>query len=134
MRPCQTGRNGRGHRSGTGQISPVCWRNADRPGVLKHLVGADIDREFNNPLQNALLNTDVARVADRMLTQDKLRMAVVGPHRALFGTDAPYGFHGADHSYDYAHIKNWIERLPVRSADIDRILGDTAARLLTDAR
>jgi predicted TIM-barrel fold metal-dependent hydrolase len=29
-------------------------------------------------------------------------VAVMGPERCLYGTDAPYGFHGDDGSYDYA--------------------------------
>lgn len=61
-------------------------------------------------------------------------VAVIGPHRALFGTDAPYGFHESDHSYDYGHIKSWVERLPCRATDIDRIFGDNVLELLSEAR
>lgn len=59
-------------------------------------------------------------------------VAAIGPERALYGTDAPYGFHD-DHdpnSYPYGHIKGWIERLPVGSGDIDRVLGVNANELL----
>jgi len=59
---------------------------------------------------------------------------VVGPHRALYGTDAPYGFHEADHSYDYGHIKGWVHRLPERAGDIDRVLGDNVVALLSEHR
>lgn len=59
-------------------------------------------------------------------------VAAVGPERTLYGTDAPYGFHDehdAD-SYPYRHIKGWVERLPLRSGDIDRVLGVNANELL----
>jgi predicted TIM-barrel fold metal-dependent hydrolase len=61
-------------------------------------------------------------------------VAAVGPHRALYGTDAPYGFHEPDHSYDYDHIKGWVHRLPVPARDIDRILGDNVETLLAEKR
>ena len=54
--------------------------------------------------------------------------------KTLYGTDAPYGFHQPDHSYDYNHIKGWVERLPCRAADVDRIFGDNVEELLGDAR
>jgi uncharacterized protein len=40
----------------------------------------------------------------------------MGPERCLYGTDAPYGFHEADGTYDYGEIKGWVERMPVASA------------------
>ncbi len=47
----------------------------------------------------------------------------MGPDRCLYGTDAPYGFHGEDGTYDYGEIRRWVERLPVSSAMRDRIFG-----------
>jgi predicted TIM-barrel fold metal-dependent hydrolase len=61
-------------------------------------------------------------------------VAAVGPERALYGTDAPYGFEGADHAYDYTHIKTWVQRLPCTSGEIDRILADNARTLLAERR
>jgi predicted TIM-barrel fold metal-dependent hydrolase len=61
-------------------------------------------------------------------------VAVVGPERALYGTDAPYGFPERDHSYDYTHIKGWIERLPCRADGIDRILGANILEWLPEIR
>lgn len=68
------------------------------------------------------------------LSERLVRRAVkaVGFERALFGTDAPYGFHEPDHSYDYRHIKTWVERLPLRSGQTDRVLADNAEELLRD--
>lgn len=48
----------------------------------------------------------------------------MGPERCLYGTDAPYGFHEADESYDYGAIKGWIERLPLGTAARERIFAD----------
>lgn len=61
-------------------------------------------------------------------------VAVVGPERALFGTDAPYGFPGADRSYDYTRIRGWIERMPYRAAEIERMLGGNVEELLAGHR
>ncbi|MEZ4399140.1 MAG: amidohydrolase family protein [Kofleriaceae bacterium] len=58
---------------------------------------------------------------DEALVRDCV--AAVGPHRVLYGTDAPYGFHGPDGGYDYGAIRGWVQRLPVPARDIDRVLG-----------
>lgn len=50
-------------------------------------------------------------------------VAAMGPERCLYGTDAPYGFHVEDGSYDYGEIKRWVERLPVGSAKREAIFG-----------
>jgi predicted TIM-barrel fold metal-dependent hydrolase len=47
----------------------------------------------------------------------------MGPERCLYGTDAPYGFHEADGSYDYGEIRRWVERMPVSAEMRGRILG-----------
>ena len=56
----------------------------------------------------------------------------VGPARVLYGTDAPYGFHDSAGHYDYGAIRGWVERLPVPSRDIERVLGDNVLQLLGD--
>lgn len=72
-------------------------------------------------------------VSSPYLSERLVRKAVqaVGPGRVLYGTDAPYGFHGTDGSYDYAAIKGWVERLPLRAGDVDRVLGDNVLELLS---
>ena len=50
-------------------------------------------------------------------------VAAMGPERCLYGTDAPYGFHQGDGSYDYGEIKRWVERMPVSSTEVERMLG-----------
>jgi predicted TIM-barrel fold metal-dependent hydrolase len=61
-------------------------------------------------------------------------VAAMGPARCLYGTDAPYGFHDADGTYDYGEIKRWVERLAVSSAEREAILGGNFARILDAAR
>lgn len=69
---------------------------------------------------------------DEALVRDAV--AAVGPARVLYGTDAPYGFHDPGGAYDYGAIRGWVERLPTRASEIDRILGDNALRLLARDR
>jgi len=57
-------------------------------------------------------------------------VAAVGPERCLYGTDAPYGFEAADHSYDYGEIKGWVERLPLSSVHREAILGSNYLSLV----
>lgn len=54
----------------------------------------------------------------------------MGPERCLYGTDAPYGFHAGDGSYDYGRIKGWVERMPVSSSAREGILGDNFRAIL----
>jgi predicted TIM-barrel fold metal-dependent hydrolase len=61
-------------------------------------------------------------------------VAVCGPERALFGTDAPYGFPAADHSYDYSRIRGWIERMPCRATEVERMLGGNIEAFLGERR
>jgi predicted TIM-barrel fold metal-dependent hydrolase len=60
-------------------------------------------------------------------------VAAMGPERCLFGTDAPYGFHEGDGSYDYGEIRRWIERMPVSAAMRDRMLGGNFCELVPSA-
>jgi predicted TIM-barrel fold metal-dependent hydrolase len=71
-------------------------------------------------LSSPYINEKLARAA----------VAAMGPERCLYGTDAPYGFHADDGSYDYGEIRRWVERMPVRSDKIERMLGGTFGELL----
>jgi predicted TIM-barrel fold metal-dependent hydrolase len=57
----------------------------------------------------------------------------MGPERCLYGTDAPYGFHEDDGSYDYGEIRRWVERMPVSSAMQERIFGANFCELVPAA-
>lgn len=75
-------------------------------------------------------------VSSPYLSEDLVRraVAVAGPARVLYGTDAPYGFPGDDDTYDYGAIKRWVERLPCTGVEIDRMLGDNVLELLAEQR
>jgi predicted TIM-barrel fold metal-dependent hydrolase len=75
---------------------------------------------------NVLLDVSSPYLDEKLVRR---AVATLGPQRMLYGTDAPYGFHGPDHSYDYTHIKAWVERLPCSARNIERILGTNALEL-----
>lgn len=66
---------------------------------------------------------------DEELARDAVR--VMGPDRCLYGTDSPYGFHDEKDTYDYMHIRGWVERMPLSAADTDAVLGGNFLRLLS---
>jgi predicted TIM-barrel fold metal-dependent hydrolase len=47
----------------------------------------------------------------------------MGARRCLYGTDAPYGFHEEDKSYNYEEIKGWVERMSLGSEEQEMIFG-----------
>jgi predicted TIM-barrel fold metal-dependent hydrolase len=53
----------------------------------------------------------------------------LGADRCLFGTDGPYGLHGADGTYDYGLIKIRIEQLFPVEKERRLILGEKFARI-----
>lgn len=55
----------------------------------------------------------------------------LGPRRCLYGTDAPYGFHEPDKSYDYGEIKGWVERMPITSSEKELIFGGNFQEILS---
>ncbi len=82
---------------------------------------------YKNALPN--LHVDLSSpYIDEALARDAV--AAMGPERCLFGTDAPYGFHEEDGSYDYGTIRGWVERMPVSAAQVDAMLGPNFAALI----
>lgn len=65
---------------------------------------------------------------DEALVRDTV--AMMGPERCLYGTDAPYGFQ-TDDGYDYGEIKRWIDRLPVAATKKDGIFGGTFGAMIS---
>jgi predicted TIM-barrel fold metal-dependent hydrolase len=57
-------------------------------------------------------------------------VAAMGAARCLYGTDSPYGFHADDGSYDYDAIKRWVERLPVSTAERERVFSSNFCEIL----
>jgi predicted TIM-barrel fold metal-dependent hydrolase len=60
-------------------------------------------------------------------------VAALGPQRTIYGTDSPYGF-VRDDSYDYLHVKRWIDQLTVPEDAREDILGGTFARILSNVQ
>ncbi|HTM22847.1 MAG TPA: amidohydrolase family protein, partial [Kofleriaceae bacterium] len=97
--------------------------------IFAHAGMPHFDRMWGRVRQRPNLYVDLS---SPYLSERLIRDAVgaLGPRRALYGTDAPYGFPAADHSYDYGAIKRWVERLPGRATEIDRMLGGNVEELL----
>jgi predicted TIM-barrel fold metal-dependent hydrolase len=82
---------------------------------------------------NPNLHLDVSSpYLDEKLVRNAVR--AVGPERALYGTDAPYGFPAEDHTYDYGRIRGWVERLPCRTGEIELLLGGNAETFMAEHR
>ena len=63
---------------------------------------------------------------------EPLRRAAVnamGPGKCLYGTDGPFGYPGEDRLYDHGAILAEIDRLPIRSAEKEKILWKNFADL-----
>jgi predicted TIM-barrel fold metal-dependent hydrolase len=73
-------------------------------------------------LSSPYLNEDLVRAA----------VKVMGPQRCLYGTDSPYGFQ-SEGSYDYGHIRGWVERLPISEAERAAIFSDNFLQILSAA-
>ncbi|HRS98208.1 MAG TPA: amidohydrolase family protein [Smithella sp.] len=80
------------------------------------------------PLENVYLDLSQTSYTSEKATQKVFDL--LGPDRLIFGTDGPYGFHGADHQYDYGFIKRRIERLFSDPEVRSKLLGGNFARLV----
>lgn len=107
--------------------------------IFAHAGMPHFGRMWPDIAENRNLRVDLS---SPYLDEKLVRRAVraIGPERSLFGTDAPYGFHQPGSTpdshgpYDYFHIKGWVERLPCRAGEIDRILGGNVEEFLAEAR
>ncbi len=81
--------------------------------------GRDLPNLFVD-LSSPYIDEELARAAVKAL----------GHRRCLYGTDAPYGFPLADHSYDYRRIRGWVEDMPLTSREREDVLGENARELL----
>lgn len=71
-------------------------------------------------LSSPYINEGLARAA----------VKAMGADRCLYGTDAPYGFSDEHHGYDYNEIRGWVERMPVSSAEIEKIFAGNFLSLI----
>ncbi len=75
-------------------------------------------------LSSPYLDERVARAA----------VETMGAQRCLYGTDAPYGFHDGDKTYDYGEIRAWVERMKLGSAEQERVFGGNFSEIVGDGR
>ena len=101
--------------------------------IFAHAGMPHFGRMWDDVRRNPNLHIDLSSpyLSERLVRR---AVAAVGPERALYGTDAPYGFPDAADTYDYLHIKGWVYRLDCRDAEVDRIMGDTVEELLSGHR
>jgi predicted TIM-barrel fold metal-dependent hydrolase len=101
--------------------------------IFAHAGMPHFGRMWNEVRDNANLRVDLSSpyLDERLVRQ---AVAALGPHRALYGTDAPYGFHLPDDTYNYGHIKGWVERMPNSASDVDWMLGANVEELLSEKR
>jgi uncharacterized protein len=77
------------------------------------------------PMKNVYMD-----LSQTTYTSDKATLKTVdmfGADRLFFGTDGPFGFHGADHRYDYGFIKRRIERMFPEPEVREKLLGGSFA-------
>lgn len=101
--------------------------------VFAHAGMPHFARMWADIRKNPHLSVDVSSpyLSERLV---RGAVRVLRPEQVLFGTDAPYGFHAHDGSYDYGHVKGWVERLSLPARQIERVLGDNIARLIAESR
>jgi predicted TIM-barrel fold metal-dependent hydrolase len=80
------------------------------------------------PMKNVYMDLSQTTYTSEKATRQALEM--FGPDRLFFGTDGPFGFHDADHQYDYGFIKRRIERMFHDSKVRERLLGGSFADMV----
>jgi predicted TIM-barrel fold metal-dependent hydrolase len=90
--------------------------------------------EYSNTWKKILPRKNVyLDLSQTSYTSERATREVVdylGVDRLFYGTDGPYGFHGADHKYDYGFIKRRIERLFPDRVVQSRLLGDNFSEVV----
>jgi predicted TIM-barrel fold metal-dependent hydrolase len=112
-----------------GDFRTICQKFPSLTVIAAHAGFPFYDELWRQALSLPNLYIDLSSpYIDERLARDAVK--VLGPRRCLYGTDAPYGFHESDDSYDYREIKGWIERMPLRSEEQSMIFGGNFERLL----
>jgi predicted TIM-barrel fold metal-dependent hydrolase len=60
----------------------------------------------------------------------KKAVHAVGPDKLIYGTDAPYGLRNRAGGWTYTQSRAWVEDLPIRQADKDKIFSGNILKLL----
>lgn len=112
-----------------GDVSEICERFPKLKVISAHAGFPFYDAlwKFRDRFPN--LHVDLSSpYIDEKLARAAVR--AMGPERCLYGTDAPYGFHSDDGSYDYGEILRWVDRFPISSREKERMLGSAFMEIL----
>jgi predicted TIM-barrel fold metal-dependent hydrolase len=80
------------------------------------------------PFKNVYMDLSQTTYTSEPVTRQVVEM--LGAERLFFGTDGPYGFHGADHQYDYGFIKRRIENMFSDPEIREKLLGGSFANVV----
>lgn len=112
-----------------GDFRALCQRFPRLTVIAAHAGFPFFDELWKHAAELPNLYVDLSSpYLDEAIARDTVR--VIGPQRCLFGTDAPYGFHEHDGTYDYRTIRGWVERLPISARERDLVFSENARRLL----
>ncbi|MCA9533099.1 MAG: amidohydrolase [Myxococcales bacterium] len=112
-----------------GDFRAIC-RDYPRLNVISAHAGFPFYKDlwrFRDECPNLHVDLSSPYIDERLA---RATVAAMGAERCLYGTDAPYGFHAEDSSYDYGEILGWVARMPLSEVERDAVLMQNAARLL----
>jgi predicted TIM-barrel fold metal-dependent hydrolase len=97
--------------------------------ILAHAGFPDYADTWKRIIQRKNVYLDLSQTSYTSEKATKDAVDYLGVDRLLYGTDGPYGFHGADYRYDYGFIKRRLERLFPDRIVQERLLGGNLAEL-----
>jgi uncharacterized protein len=97
--------------------------------ILAHAGFPGYSDTWKNILPRKNVYVDLSQTSYVGVKTIKDAVGYLGVERCLFGTDGPYGFHGADGKFDYGLIKRRIESIFPDSGIRKRLLGDNFQEL-----
>ena len=106
-----------------GDYMPLLHKVPDLKLILAH-AGFPLYRETWDKIKeykNVYVDLSQTGYLNERMTREAVEY--LGVERCLFGTDGPYGVHGADGLFDYSFIKRRIERLYSDTEKQKRLLG-----------
>ncbi|MBF0225542.1 MAG: amidohydrolase [Desulfobacterales bacterium] len=83
--------------------------------------------KFSRSLKNVYVDLSSPYLDESLA---RYTVQIMGVDKCIYGTDCPYGFPDEQHTYNYEIIKGWIERMPIKSQDIDKLLGENFLKII----